>query len=240
MPPDLRNHLVPTGADTPAATAASSLDRPWATAAQNTTSVSRRAASGRPGECSFFRPDPSDRRLRVVIATSLPECCDDRLRPPIIRRTAPLERALQHSRYMTLESAAQHENDPISRMPKWPADAPGHCRRFRWPARTTTDGAAYSTSRAADTDQGSDPRQTVASVQSGALVPAARRVSASWRSTKRIRPQSPRPGAWSMPCGARWWMSSSRGAGCPDQLGAGRGVGPARRRWFSKSTATST
>ena len=70
MPPDLRNHLEPTGGDTPASRAASSLERPVAIAAQNRTSSSRRAESGRPGECNLLRPDRSDRRLRSVIATS--------------------------------------------------------------------------------------------------------------------------------------------------------------------------
>ena len=70
MPPDLRNHLEPTGGDTPASRAASSLERPVAIAAQNRTSSSRRAESGRPGECNLLRPDRSDRRLRTVIATS--------------------------------------------------------------------------------------------------------------------------------------------------------------------------
>ena len=50
--------------------AASSLERPVAIAAQNRTSSSRRAESGRPGECNLLRPDRSDRRLRTVIATS--------------------------------------------------------------------------------------------------------------------------------------------------------------------------
>ena len=70
MPPDLRNHLDPTGGDTPASRAASSLERPVAIAAQNRTSSSRRAESGRPGECNLLRPDRSDRRLRTVKATS--------------------------------------------------------------------------------------------------------------------------------------------------------------------------
>ena len=70
MPPDLRNHLEPTGGDTPASRAASSLERPVAIAAQNQTSSSRRAESGRPGECNLLRPDRSDRRLRTVIVTS--------------------------------------------------------------------------------------------------------------------------------------------------------------------------
>ena len=59
-----------TGGDTPASRAASSLERPVAIAAQNRTSSSRRAESGRPGECNLLRPDRSDRRLRTVIATS--------------------------------------------------------------------------------------------------------------------------------------------------------------------------
>ena len=50
--------------------AASSLERPVAIAAQNRTSSSRRAESGRPGECNLLRPDRSDRRLRTVIVTS--------------------------------------------------------------------------------------------------------------------------------------------------------------------------
>ena len=46
------------------------LERPVAIAAQNRTSSSRRAESGRPGECNLLRPDRSDRRLRTVIVTS--------------------------------------------------------------------------------------------------------------------------------------------------------------------------
>ena len=56
--------------NTPASRAASSLERPVAIAAQNRTSSSRRAESGRPGECNLLRPDRSGRRLRTVIATS--------------------------------------------------------------------------------------------------------------------------------------------------------------------------
>ena len=67
---DFRNHLEPTGRDALASRAASSLERPVAIAAQNRTSSSRRAESGRPGECNLLRPDRSDRRLRTVIATS--------------------------------------------------------------------------------------------------------------------------------------------------------------------------
>ena len=76
MRPDRWSYLswpVPasgTGGDTPASRAASSLERPVAIAAQNRTSSSRRAESGRPGECNLLRPDRSDRRLHTVIATS--------------------------------------------------------------------------------------------------------------------------------------------------------------------------
>jgi putative transposase len=69
MPPAARNHRVPTAGDTPALTAASSLDRPAAIAAQNRRRSSRRATGGRPGERNTPRPDRSERRLRVLIAT---------------------------------------------------------------------------------------------------------------------------------------------------------------------------
>jgi hypothetical protein len=70
MPPASRNHLAPTGGDTPASTAASSLERPAAIADQNTCWCSRRATGGRPGERRAFRPDRAERRFPVVIATS--------------------------------------------------------------------------------------------------------------------------------------------------------------------------
>jgi hypothetical protein len=69
MPPASRNHRVPTAGDTPAPTAASSLERPAAIAAQNRRRSSYRPTEGRPGERSLARPAPSERRLRVVIAT---------------------------------------------------------------------------------------------------------------------------------------------------------------------------
>jgi len=50
IPPACRNHLEPTACDTPAPTAASSLDAPRAIASQNRTRSSRRAADGRPGD----------------------------------------------------------------------------------------------------------------------------------------------------------------------------------------------
>src|SRR3954465_10162613 len=70
MPPALRNQRAPTAGDTPASTAASSLERPAAMAAQNWRGCSRRATEGRPGEGNAPRPDRSERRFRTVIATS--------------------------------------------------------------------------------------------------------------------------------------------------------------------------
>ena len=70
MPPACRNHLVPTGCDTPASTAASSLLIPTAIADQNRLRSSRPAAGGRPGDGNGARPDRSDRRFRMFIATS--------------------------------------------------------------------------------------------------------------------------------------------------------------------------
>jgi hypothetical protein len=69
MPPASRNHRVPTTGDTPASTAASSLDRPAAIDAQNRRRSSRRATPGPPGERVTARSARSDRRFRVPIAT---------------------------------------------------------------------------------------------------------------------------------------------------------------------------
>ena len=66
MPPDLRNHLAPTGEDRPASRAASSLVCPAAIPAQNRASSARRATGGRPGERNA-RPEP---RPFIDIATS--------------------------------------------------------------------------------------------------------------------------------------------------------------------------
>jgi putative transposase len=73
MPPAFRNHRAPTAWGTPAEAAASSLDAPAAIAAQNSLRSSRPAIGGRPGDGKGLRPDQSDRRLRVVIATSMVE-----------------------------------------------------------------------------------------------------------------------------------------------------------------------
>ena len=69
MPPASRNHLAPTAGDTPAPTAASSLDWPAAIAIQNRRRSSRRATPGRPGDRNRPRNARSERRLRVPIAT---------------------------------------------------------------------------------------------------------------------------------------------------------------------------
>src|SRR5215218_6964188 len=70
MPPALRNQRAPTAGDTPAPTAASSLEHPAAINTQNRWRSSRRATEGRPGEGNAPRPDRSERRFRTVIATS--------------------------------------------------------------------------------------------------------------------------------------------------------------------------
>src|ERR1700676_5585170 len=71
MPPASRNQRVPTGGDTPAPIAASSLDRPAAINAQKRSRSSRRAIPGRAGELNLSRIARSDRRL-PAIATFLP------------------------------------------------------------------------------------------------------------------------------------------------------------------------
>src|SRR3954470_21341099 len=70
MPPALRHQRAPTAGDTPAPTAASSVEHPAAIAAQNSWRSSRRATEGRPGEGNAPRPDRSERRFRMAIATS--------------------------------------------------------------------------------------------------------------------------------------------------------------------------
>ncbi|MER8716417.1 integrase core domain-containing protein [Mesorhizobium sp. M1295] len=70
IPPAFRNHLVPTGCDTPASSAASSLLSPAAIALQYLICPSRPATGGRPGEGNGARPDRADRRFRMLIATS--------------------------------------------------------------------------------------------------------------------------------------------------------------------------
>src|SRR3954469_10808050 len=66
-------------------TAASSLERPAAMAAQNRRRASRPAAEGRPGERNGARPDRSERRFCLLIATPSSGCCDDHLSPGDMR-----------------------------------------------------------------------------------------------------------------------------------------------------------
>jgi hypothetical protein len=70
MPPAFRNHLVPTAFDTPASTAVFSLVIPATIVAQNSRRSSRPATGGRPGDDNGARPDRSERRLVLFIATS--------------------------------------------------------------------------------------------------------------------------------------------------------------------------
>ena len=85
MPPDLRNHLDPTGIDTPTSAAASSLDSPAAIEAQKQTKSSRLATGGRPGDVNVFRPAPSERLLFAAIATS----CFRMLQRPVATALQP-------------------------------------------------------------------------------------------------------------------------------------------------------
>ena len=55
IPPHSRNHLVPTGCDTPATRAASSLEHPSAIARQNGRRSDRCKTGGRPGDLIFAR-----------------------------------------------------------------------------------------------------------------------------------------------------------------------------------------
>ena len=90
MPPHARNQRTPTAGDTPAATAASSLDRHRATSSQNLCRCSRRPTGGRPGErIRRRRARSAPRRLIAAIATPplSSRCCDDRLNSPNTRRS---------------------------------------------------------------------------------------------------------------------------------------------------------
>ena len=69
MPPAFLNHRVPTACGTPTPTAASSLAVPAAIASQNRRRSSRPATGGRPGENKRTRPERSECRFRMFIAT---------------------------------------------------------------------------------------------------------------------------------------------------------------------------
>jgi hypothetical protein len=66
MPPAFRNQRAPTGADTPAPIAASSLDSPSAINTQKRRRCSCCATGGRPDELSFPRNARSDRRRPAI------------------------------------------------------------------------------------------------------------------------------------------------------------------------------
>ena len=70
IPPASRNHLVPTGCDNPALSAATSLLIPPAIYVQNSCRSLRVATGGRPGDRNGGRPHRSDRRFFMPIATS--------------------------------------------------------------------------------------------------------------------------------------------------------------------------
>lgn len=70
IPAELPNRRVPTGAETPAATSASSLESPAAISCQNRHRCSRCQTGGRLGEDNLSRVERSDFRLPVVISTS--------------------------------------------------------------------------------------------------------------------------------------------------------------------------
>ena len=80
IPPACRNHRDPTGADTPHATAASSLVSPAAICTQNARSRSRRTG-GRPGDRITARPVNAAAQPggRPIESTSISEV----LRPPV-------------------------------------------------------------------------------------------------------------------------------------------------------------
>src|SRR3954453_18435287 len=98
MPPALRNQRAPTAGDTPAPTAASSVEHPAAIAAQNSWRSSRRATEGRPGDGKAPRPDRSERCFRMAIATSSLKVLRRPLEP---KEATRFREALQASRNIT-------------------------------------------------------------------------------------------------------------------------------------------
>lgn len=90
IPPELRNHRARAGAETPAATAASSLESPASISRQNQHRCSRCQTSGRLGENHLLRVERSNFRLPVIINTSNPGV----LRRPV--ESAPFTGATFH------------------------------------------------------------------------------------------------------------------------------------------------
>ncbi len=115
MPPAFRNNLVPTACDTPAWSAASSLAMPAAIAAQKRRCSSRPATTGRPGEINGVRPDRSERRLRLVIATPPPRCCDDHLSSANTPRSSSAAVAVTRACVPRWVRSATHTTMPCAR-----------------------------------------------------------------------------------------------------------------------------
>src|SRR5271157_5455356 len=126
MPPAFLNHRVPTACGTPTPTAASSLVVPAAIAAQNRRRSSRPATGGRPGENKRTRPERSERRFRMFIATPVkvlrrpPESAlhaaigmmDEAVRRGISRSQRLIERA---ERERDLQMVGERKADDLAR-----------------------------------------------------------------------------------------------------------------------------
>ena len=123
MPPAFLNSLVPTACDIPAWTAASSLAMPAAIAAQNRRCSSRPATTGRPGENNGARPDRSERRLRLVIATPPLKCCDDHLNPANTLRSSSVTAAVTPAYAPRWVRSATHTTMPCARASSPPSNA---------------------------------------------------------------------------------------------------------------------
>ena len=82
MPPALRTHRDPTGADTPQASAASSLDNPPAIFVQTDARAHAEPAAA---QATASAASPSPLQPNPVVVPSTPpcsRCCDDQLNPP--------------------------------------------------------------------------------------------------------------------------------------------------------------
>jgi hypothetical protein len=114
MPPAFRNNRAPTGADMPAAKAASSLVIPFAMPDQNRWSSVRPASGGRPGDGNGARPDRCDRRICMPTAFPCFRCCDDRLNPPWLPWT-PFCLSSGNSRGVDFLATLRDEREDLSR-----------------------------------------------------------------------------------------------------------------------------
>ena len=94
IPPAWRNQRNPTGCDTPTPIAASSLEKPAATNAQNRRRCSCRATGGRPGDLSLPRKARSERRRPAIAPPS----------NPVLRR--PFESTLNSAIRVMYQSSA--------------------------------------------------------------------------------------------------------------------------------------